>query len=134
MRALLHAHGHQWYFITAVAAVTKQQLEKKAHETDDVGTQLPIPESEPSFRCSPSSSTVIPGSVRSPLLAAQMGTTTIDNDEQQYACKCLNIRLRPAATQTVPAELNADPDFIPLFIGDEGIVVVCFNHALSIVY
>ncbi|KAF8239024.1 hypothetical protein L208DRAFT_1239740 [Tricholoma matsutake] len=52
-----------------------------------------------------------------------MGTTAIDNDEQQYACKCLNIRFRPAATQTVAAELNANPDFIQVFVVDEGIIV-----------
>jgi hypothetical protein len=92
--------------------------------------QVPIPESEPSFRCSPSSSTITLGSVRSALLAVQMGTTTIDSDEQQYACKCLNIRFRPAATQTVPAELKADPDFTPLFVGDEGINIVCSNDVV----
>jgi hypothetical protein len=98
-----------------------------------LGTQeAPIPESEPSFRCSPSSSTVTPGSVRLPLLAAHMGTTAIDSDEQQYSCKCLNIRFRPTATQAVAAELNADPDFTQLFVGGEGIVVVCSNDVLCI--
>lgn len=94
--------------------------------------EAPIPESEPFFRCSPSSYTVTQGSGRSSLPVVQMGTTAIDNDEQQYACKCLNIRFRPAATQTVAAELNANPDFIQVFVVDEGIIVVCANDAMRI--
>ena len=123
--------GITGYFIRAVASATKRP---RTRQMTSLGTwqEAPIPESEPSFRCSPSSSTVIPGSVRSSLPAAHMGTTAFDSDEQQYSCKCLNIRFRPSATQTVATELSADPDFIQLFVGDEGIAVVRSNHVMSI--
>jgi hypothetical protein len=54
-----------------------------------------------------------------------MGTTPVDTDEEQYACKCLNIRIRAAVPQTVAAELSTNPDFTQLFVGEEGIIVVC---------
>jgi hypothetical protein len=61
-----------------------------------------------------------------------MGTTPIDSDEEQYACRCLNIRIRAAATQTVAVELNANLDFTQLFVGEEGIIVVCVSGILPI--
>jgi len=80
----------------------------------------------PSFHCSP---TATPGFARlPPLPTVQMGTTPIDSDDQQYACKCLNIRIRPVASQTVATEIHADPDFTQVFVGEEGISVVCINQ------
>ena len=40
-----------------------------------------------------------------------------------YACRCLNIRIRPAACPTTPAKLE-DPSFTPVFVEDDGISVV----------
>lgn len=121
--------GIKLYFIRAVASTTKQHLSMRQMTSLGTWREAPIPESEPSFRCSPSSSTVTQGSVRLPLLAAHMGTTAFDS-EQQYSCKCLNIRFRPSTIQTVATELETDPDFTQLFVGDEGIVVVCSNHVM----
>lgn len=53
-----------------------------------------------------------------------MAGTSADSDELHYACKCLNVRIRPATTQLVATESVEDPDFTQVFVGEEGISVV----------
>jgi len=48
-----------------------------------------------------------------------------------YACRCLNIRIRPAACPTTPANLE-DADFTPVFVEDDGISVVrLYDHRVA---
>ncbi|TFK66573.1 hypothetical protein BDN72DRAFT_142865 [Pluteus cervinus] len=43
---------------------------------------------------------------------------------QQYACKCLNIRLHLAQTHQTSPNVASDPDFKLIFVGEHGISVV----------
>ncbi|RDB20100.1 hypothetical protein Hypma_012852 [Hypsizygus marmoreus] len=52
-----------------------------------------------------------------------MAGVSADSVEQQYACKCLNFRIRPIPTDSVPTELVEDPNFTKVFVGEEGISV-----------
>ncbi|GLB34123.1 hypothetical protein LshimejAT787_0110070 [Lyophyllum shimeji] len=52
-----------------------------------------------------------------------MAGTPLAIDGAQYACKCLNVRIRPAATKSVFTDFVEDPNFTPVFVGEEGITV-----------
>lgn len=53
-----------------------------------------------------------------------MASAAAENRDQEYACKCLNIHIRPVSTETMATELIADADFTPIFVGEQGITVV----------
>lgn len=86
----------------------------------------PVSASEPPVRNSlhlqPLSA--IPRAARSPLPVIAMASTTTGDDEYQYSCKCLNVRIQPMATETMATELIEDADYTQVFVGEEGIVIV----------
>ncbi|KAF9464811.1 hypothetical protein BDZ94DRAFT_1215558 [Collybia nuda] len=57
------------------------------------------------------------------LPSSAMPSAVAENGGQHYACKCLNIRIRPQLTEAVATDLIADADFTPVFVGGEGIIV-----------
>jgi hypothetical protein len=68
-----------------------------------------------------------------------MASTAADSSDGHYACKCLNIHIRPMTPQGDATELIADADFTPVFVGDEGISVVSapensLSHQLILIY
>ncbi|KAF8076721.1 hypothetical protein FPV67DRAFT_1618603 [Lyophyllum atratum] len=52
-----------------------------------------------------------------------MAGTPLGTDKPSYACKCLNVRIRPAATNSVATDLVEDPNFTPVYVGEDGIAV-----------
>ncbi|KAF5388431.1 hypothetical protein D9615_000670 [Tricholomella constricta] len=52
-----------------------------------------------------------------------MAGTPEGSDKPRYACQCLNVRIRPTATNLVATDLVEDPNFISVFVGEEGITV-----------
>jgi hypothetical protein len=61
--------------------------------------------------------------VRRPSIS--LHTAVDSHSSMAYACKCLNIRIetRPAPSEQ-PPQLGSDPEFAPVFIGQDGIRVV----------
>lgn len=53
-----------------------------------------------------------------------MAGTPAATDQHHYACQCLNIRIRLTEAQSIPTDFVKDPDFIHVFAGEDGIVVV----------
>lgn len=55
-----------------------------------------------------------------------MATTVGQSDprSQQYSCKCLNVRIRVATTQTLAPESADNPEYTKVYVGEEGISIV----------
>ncbi|KAF8897925.1 hypothetical protein BD779DRAFT_1782218 [Infundibulicybe gibba] len=52
-----------------------------------------------------------------------MANTLVDENGRYYSCSCLNIRIRPARTETAPPDPATEADYIHVFVGEEGIIV-----------
>ena len=58
--------------------------------------------------------------------ATLMASTVANLTPQLFACKCLNVRLQAEPATTAPPDSASDPVYAQVFVGDEGIQVVCY--------
>ncbi|KXN89447.1 hypothetical protein AN958_05609 [Leucoagaricus sp. SymC.cos] len=52
-----------------------------------------------------------------------MASAAVDHQFQQFACKCLNVRLTTTPTESASPESSNDPGFSKIHVGDDGIQV-----------